>query len=159
MMSHGAQQPPVRELPVAVPGDLVLVREPGLVVSAGCFAVSSAGFEFTLRTAFDVSDPAVRVPASLAVHLDEREHDTWLEVGFADGRRCEADLNTNTWPGGSRDITMRFRFGDSSRSEGLDLSRWWVSPLPPPGPVELVVHLNGAAGPTGRASLSSGFHL
>ena len=34
-------------------------------------------------------------------------------------------------------------------------SRWWVSPLPPPGLVEFGVFLPGAAGPTGTASMDA----
>lgn len=136
-MSVPADRPPPRDIPVAVPGDLVFVRQPRLVAYAGAFTVSSAGFEFTVRITADVTGHPELVPQSWALHLDQRARETWLEVRFADGRACATDLNTSTWPGTSRDIRLKFLSGEGSTAH------WWVSPLPPPGPVELALHLNG----------------
>lgn len=154
-MNRVEEAPPLRDIAVAVPGDLVLVQAPGLLVCAGAFTVSSAGFEFALRITADVSDPAARMPESFALHRAGREHGTWLEVRFSDGRACSADLSGCTWPGEREDIRVKFMFGGSHNSDGRADFQWWVSPLPPPGPVELTVHLNGDAGPTGTSALDT----
>jgi hypothetical protein len=141
--------PPARDIPVAVPGDVVLVRSQGLAASVGAVTVTSAGFEFTLSIAARDGHPDVY----LALHEAERDRHTWLEVRFADGRGCTADLNSRTWSGGSENLWLDFLYGDAMDiAAGFD-SRWWVSPLPPPGPVQLTVHLNGRAGPDGTGSL------
>jgi hypothetical protein len=140
-MSVPGDRPPPRDIPVAVPGDLVFVRQPGLVAYAGAFTVSSAGFEFMVRIAADVTGHPELVPESWALHLDQRDHQSWLEVRFADGRACATDLNTSTWPGTSGDIRLKFLFGEDH--DGCANAQWWVSPLPPPGLVELALHLSG----------------
>jgi len=154
-MTRAEEGPPLREIQIAVPGDLVLVQQPGLLVWAGAFTVSSSGFEFALRVTADVSDPGVRMPEPFALYPNQRDHGTWLSVGFADGRSCAADISGGTCPSDLGDMHIRFMFGEESTSDGRADSRWWVSPLPPPGPVELVTYLNGRAGPMGAAALDA----
>jgi hypothetical protein len=149
MEAFARRAPLPGDIPVAVPGDLVLVQRTGVLAWAGAITVSSAGFQFALSITADVTRPGIRLPDSFALHLHERADRTWLEVRFADGRACAADLNTNTCSGGTEDLCLDFLYGEASESVGRDDSRWWVSPLPPPGPVELVIHLNGQAGPVG----------
>jgi hypothetical protein len=146
-------RPPAGEMPVAVPGDMVLVQRPGLLAWAGAIVVYSAGFEFALRVAADVTCPETELPEPFALGPGNREHGTWLEVRFPDGRACGADLNANTWSGGNENLFVDFLYGESSDSAGVADSRWWVSPLPPPGPVELTLHLNGRAAPAGTGTL------
>lgn len=161
-MSQIMERPPMRDIPVAVAGDLVLVRESGLLVSAGAFTVSSCGFEFDLHAAADMSDPAVQRPQDLfSVERDWRAHCTWMSIGYADGRACDASILWCTLPGDhnnrkSQDIKVAFLCNPDEYTRS---SRWWVSPLPPPGPVELTIHLNGRAGPVGTASLDAGILL
>jgi hypothetical protein len=155
------EHPPARDIPVAVAGDLVLVRESGLLVSAGAFAVSSSGFEFELHVAADVSDPAVQLPRDMfSVERDWRADCTWMSIGYADGRACDAYINGCALPGDdnreSTDIRVSFMFNPDEYARS---SRWWVSPLPPPGPLELTIHLNGRAGQVGAASLDAGVLL
>jgi hypothetical protein len=145
--------PPVQDIPVAVLGDLVLLAEAGLLVWAGAFEVSSAGFEFTLRITADVGNPAVTMPAGVALHREDRAHDTWLELTFPDGQSCGADLSTNTWSGDPGAFLVKFVFGAGPSSDGEACWRWWVSPLPPPGVMKLTIHLNGSAGKAGTAAL------
>lgn len=147
-------KPPAPDIPVAVPGDLILVRQPGLLAYAGAFTVSSTGFEFTVRIAADIARHPGLMSRSWALHLDWREHHWWLEMRFADGRICAADLNTNTWPGTSQDIRVKLLSGESR--DGCSNTQWWVSPLPPPGPVELTIHLNGQDAPVGSATIDAG---
>jgi len=120
--------PSARDIPVAVPGDVVLVRSAGLAASVGAVTVTSAGFEFTLSIATGDGHPDVY----LALNEAERDRHAWLEVRFADGRGCAADLNSRTWSGGSENLWLDFLYGDAMDiAAGFD-SRWWVSPLPPP---------------------------
>lgn len=154
-MTRAEEGPPAREVQIAVPGDLVLVQEFGLLVWAGAFTVSSEGFGFALRITAEVSDSGVRMPEPFALHANQRDHGTWLSVRFADGRSCTAVINGGAWSGDLDEMHVRFMFGDESTSDGRADSRWWVSPLPPPGPVELVIHLNGRAGPEGAAALDA----
>lgn len=143
-------RPPAEDVPVAVPGDLILVRSSGLVAWIGALTVTSAGFEFTLSLTAGAEGREV---AYFALHEGERGDHTWLGVRFADGRETTADLNSHTWPGGSENLWLNCLYGDAMGAGWHD-SRWWVSPLPPPGPVELTVHLNGDAGPSGTGTIN-----
>ncbi len=138
-------------IPVVVPGDAVLVRQSSLAVWAGGVTVFPAGFEFTLLI---LSDSVHREsPADFALDVHERGQLTWLEMAYADGRRRSADLNANApavQPGGPQ---LTLVSGDSDATEGLGVTRWWVTPLPPPGPVELKIHLNGTGPSTGSGHL------
>ena len=134
------QGPPSGTVPVVVPGDAVLARRAGLVVWAGAVMVFPEGFVFTLLTLSDTRC-AGPPPSDWALDVSERGRMTWLEIGYPDGRRRAADMNANTpdrQPGGPH---LRMLGGSGS------YSRWWVTPLPPPGQVELAVHLNGEATP------------
>jgi hypothetical protein len=136
----GRHGPPSGTVPVVVPGDVVLAHSAGLVVWAGAVTVFPEGFVFTLLTLFDTRDTGPP-PSDWALDVAERGRMTWLEIGYPDGRRRAADMNANTpdhQPSGPHLCML-----DGSGS----YSRWWVTPLPPPGPVELAVHLNGEAAP------------
>jgi hypothetical protein len=150
---NGGSVPPSGVIPVVVPDDVVLARAAGLVVWAGAVTVYPQGFAFTLLTLFDTRQPGPP-PASWALDVAERGRMTWLEIGYSDGRRRAADLNANTprrQPGGPH---LHMLDGLASyRPEGWDISRWWATPLPPPGPVELAIHLNGETIPTGVGRL------
>jgi len=129
----GADTPPGGVIPATVPGDVVvvLVRRAGLVTLASAITVFPAGFEFTLSTLSDVS--RVDPPASFALDVPHRSQEAWLAVRFSDGRYRAADLNANT-PGDQPDGPhLRMQDGEASSTEGWDISRWWVTPLPPPG--------------------------
>jgi hypothetical protein len=161
-VSEITERPPVHDIPVAVAGDLVLVRECGIVVSASAFTVASSGFEFELHVAADIRDPAARLPHDLfSVERDWRADCTWMSIGYSDGRASDAYIQRCTLPGDennqeSTDIRVTFMF----RPDGSAWSsRWWVSPLPSPGPLELTIHLDGHAGPVGTASLDAGVLL
>jgi hypothetical protein len=141
--------PPSGTVPVVVPGDVVLARSAGLVVWVGAVTVYPEGFAFTLLTLADTR--RARQPASWALDVAERGRMTWLEIGYPDGRRRAADLNANTPRRQPRGPYLTVL--NASASDGSSDSRWWVTPLPPPGPVELAIHLSGRAQPTGVAYL------
>lgn len=161
-VSKITEDPPARDIPVAVAGDLVLVRGSSMLVSAGAFTVASSGFAFELRVAADMSDPAVRLPLDMfTTQRDWRADCTWMSIRYADGRACDAYVLRCTLPGvddnrQSKDINVSFI---SNPDEYARSTRWWVSPLPPPGPVELTIHLNGREGPVGTACLDAGVLL
>jgi hypothetical protein len=143
--------PPSGVIPVVVPGDTTLINQSGLAVWAGAVAVFPVGFEFTLLIVYDADhrDP----PADFALDVPERGQMTWLEMAYADGRRRGADLNANTpvdQPGGPH---LSLLGGGSNTEDGGTASRWWVTPLPPSGPVEIKIHLNGTGSCTGLGHL------
>jgi len=147
---HGRRGPPPGTVPVVVNGDVLMVDSAGLAVQAGAVTVYPEGFAVTLRV---LSDPrgAGPPPAPWALDVAERVRMTWLEVRYPDGRVRAADLNANTPRRQPRGPCVQAV--DASASDGCDISRWWVTPLPPPGPVELAIHLNGEKTPTGVGSL------
>jgi hypothetical protein len=154
-------------LPVTVAGDLVLVRRGGVLVSVGAVCAYPVGFEFYLTFGFDRSQAAVwraGVPGDpmLGFHVrtpQERESATRIVVGFADGTVADSVM-MRVPPG---EPVVRFAGGDSGIGSYLSVlraeSRWWVSPLPPPGPVEFRIFLHGAAEPDGIASMDAGVIL
>jgi hypothetical protein len=143
--------PPSGVIPVAVPGDAALISQSGLAAWAGAVTVFRTGFEFTLLITFDADHR--EPPADFALDVPERARMTWLEMAYADGRRRAADLNANTpfnQPGGPQLTVLS---GESDAVDGRGATRWWVTPLPPPGPVEIKIHLNGTGSRIGSGQL------
>jgi hypothetical protein len=143
--------PPGGVTPVAVPDDVVLIRSVALVVWCGAVTVFPAGFEFTLLMLFDTNRTGP--PAHFALHPPERGQMSWLEARYADGRHRAADLNANTPIDQPQGPHLMFQDGMAVWTEGWFRTRWWVTPLPPPGPVELTIHLNGEQPRTGTGYL------
>jgi len=143
--------PPGGTIPVVVPGDLVLVRKPGLAVWAGAVTVFPEGFQFTLLTLFDTS--RARLPGDSALDPHERDSMTWLEMWYADGRYRVADLDEIMPPGQPQGPHMVLQYSMGAWSEGWLRDIWWVTPLPPPGLVELAIHIGGEKSPTGTGHL------
>ena len=161
-----AQAPPEWALPVTVAGDLVLIRRGGVLVSVGAVCAYPVGFEFYLTVGLDRRQAAGRraaVPGDrmLGFHArtpQERESATRVAVGFADGAVADSTAPMRRVTPG--EPVLRFAGGDSAIGSYLPVlraeSRWWVSPLPPPGPVEFRVFLHGAAELDGTASMDAG---
>jgi hypothetical protein len=147
----GTSAPPGGVIPVVVPGDVVLVREPGLAVWAGAVTVFPKGFQFTLLALFDTDRGLPPVDFALLTH--ERDHLTWLEITYADGRARAADLNANTPSSQPEGPHLDAHGVQVSWSGGWARSDWWVTPLPPAGPVELAIHIGGSETPTGTGRL------
>ena len=145
---------PAGTIPKVVARDLVLVQKPGLVVWAGAITVFPEGFEFTLLTMFDRSGE--ESPGDFALFPSERKSKTWLELRYADGRHREADLNENTPRGLSEGLQLTLQDGSADWSEGWLRHVWWVTPLPPPGPVDLIIHIAGEKNPTEKGTLDGG---
>jgi hypothetical protein len=64
-----------------------------------------------------------------------------------------ADLNANTPFDQPEGPHLTFVDGAASDAEGWDYSRWWVRPLPPPGPVQITIHLGGHSEENGSGYL------
>ena len=161
-----AESPPPWALPVTVAGDLVLVREGGVLVTVGAVCVYPVGFEFYLTFGFDPRDGAAwrtRAPGKqvLGFHMrtpEERESATRIVVGFPGGKSADsADMTTGNVA--QQEPTLRFSGGGSVIRPYFPVlwaeSRWWVTPLPPPGLVDFSVFLHGAAEPDGSASMDA----
>jgi hypothetical protein len=152
-MPEKRDEPPPDIMPVIVPGDTTLLRKLGLVISAGEVRAWRQGFEFTLSMLSDVHLADAVPVASIALYPKERGSHSWLSVRYADGRERSADLNANTpfdQPDGPH---LTCQYAESSDTEGWDHSRWWVTPLPPPGPVQITIHLGGHSKETGSGYL------
>ena len=159
------EAPPTWALPVTVAGDLVLVREGGVLVSVGAVCACPVGFVFYLTIGLDPRRAAGwrrRATGSrvLGFHVrtpEERESAARIVVSFPGGRTADSVASmTGVTPG---EPVLSFAGGDSVipayapalRAE----SRWWVSPLPGPGQVDFSVFLRGAAEPDGTASMDA----
>jgi hypothetical protein len=144
---------PPQTLPATAPGDTVLLRRPGQAIWAGAVSAWPEGFEFTLLVLNDVHLAEAPPPEALALHPGERGPNAWISVQYADGRARAADLNTNTPTEQNAGPHLSFIYGESSATEGWDLSRWWVTPLPPPGLIQLTIHLGHHSNTTGTGHL------
>ena len=148
-------------LPVTVAGDLVLAQKPGVLAWVGPVCAYPAGFSFYLTIGLDRAHVADRLITFRGHGTAERATVTRLEVSFSDGRIADSAATFSNGrqvrPG---DPVLRFSGGSSEvrdyhlvpRSE----SRWWVSPLPPPGPVVFRLFLQGSAESTGTAEMDAG---
>jgi hypothetical protein len=149
-----ADGPPSWVLPVTVAGAVMLVSEPGVLMSVGPICAYPNGFVFYLTIGLN---PRYRagVPVNLRAYTDqERSVATKLRVRFSDGRVADS---LSLYAADAGDLVLRFSGGRLAISDFLPVpraeSRWWVPSLPPPGPVEFTVFLRGAAEPTGRAQV------
>jgi hypothetical protein len=143
---------PENELPVALPMNRLLSRTPDLAVALLRLQAYTTGVAFELvARARGLDDPAA----------DNRLGDIFwgrsgntrflLGVQFADGRRA----SSLPFPGRSGEIV--FHQGGGSGGETAVDQEWWLSPLPPEGPLlvvarcpeigleETVVELDGTA--------------
>lgn len=133
-------------LPVTVPGDVVLVRQQGVLASVGALCVYPAGFEFYLTIALDAECVPERAMRFHGHSAEDRASATRVRVGFSDGRAADSvDQMARRVVAG--EVVLRFAGGDSGISNYRQVSRcesrWWVSPLPPPGQVWFEVLLHG----------------
>lgn len=160
-----AQAPPAWALPVTAAGDLVLVREGGVLVSVGAISACPVGFVFYLTISLDPRhatgwgkrETGSRVLGFHARTPEEQESATRIVVGFPGGKRADSVACMTGVTRG--EPVLSFAGGDSVipayapvlRAE----SRWWVSPLPGPGRVGFSVFLQGAAEPAGTVSMDA----
>lgn len=142
---------PGTALPVTIPGDLVLVRRPGLAIWAGAVSAWREGFEFTLLMLhdFSVHGPVV----DFAPVLGHQDAGVWLLIRFADGRICAADADSKRTLEQPSGPGLQLISG-AATGHGTNFTRWQVRPLPPHGPVKLTIGSGGPAWETiGSGSL------
>jgi hypothetical protein len=131
---HRRIEPPGNEVPVTLPQNVLLARTDDVAVALLGLQVSSTGVSFHLT---------VRARASALRRLDHRLTElVWdhgprgsrflLGVEFSDGRRG------SSLPGGSSEGVLLHSRGGGGGETSIS-QRWWLSPLPPEGPVRVVV--------------------
>lgn len=126
---------PENEIPVALPQNLLLARTDDL-------AIALVGIQaYTTGLAFDL---AVRAREGAVEHLAHTLNELFWErrasgpsfllgVEFPDGRRA----SSGPIPGRTGDLIFH-QGGGGGGSTSIDQS-WWLSPLPPEGPLRFVV--------------------
>lgn len=148
-MSHPADRPSGGATPVSVPLNLTLVQRPDLVIRVTVASAYPNGFAFLLSVGFDIRRiPFNRVdfyaPRELGYPLPAR-----LQMRFSDGRVGDSlvklpghrfnEAAILVYTGGmSHPPDAQDQERDSFRQHE---TRWWVSPLPPPGPLEFAAYL------------------
>jgi hypothetical protein len=145
----GAWDPPVAEFPCAVAtGPLVFARTEAVAVAVIGVWAFRAGFEFWVSARFHHAQPPVT--GDMAPH--ESVH---LGVQFADGRKA-ANFGRGPEPGpdaGPAGVAMSPQgFGGGLRHRDWS---YWVSPLPPDGPVTFACEWAAAGIPESQASLDA----
>jgi hypothetical protein len=127
--------PPENELPVPLPQNRVLVRTDDVAVAISGLQAYTTGVSFQVAAR---ARPGVTLPG-----LDRGLGDVFWEhrpgsprflfgVEFTDGRRA----SSQPVPGASGDIVFH-QGGGGGGETSVDQS-WWLSPLPPDGPLRVV---------------------
>lgn len=152
---HPRQGPPDGVLGWPVAGVTVVARTDTLVVAADRIVAYPAGFEFgiTVRTNDQptygsFNDQRQRAWSGVAAFPGESVRVT---VVFADGRRGTVD-NFSSAPAGEVQLIPVHGHGTQTRFD----QRFWVEPLPPPGPLGVVVQWERRGLPETRADLDAG---
>ncbi len=153
-------------LPVTVDGGLTLIRQPGLLAFVGPICAYPVGFLFHLTISADSraldrgqpTAPSPRLVDFSARTADEKQSAARIQVRFSDGRAAESGDDTADGPTPA-DIVLNYSGGTSLlyRSDPAPVaeSYWWVSPLPPAGPVHFTVMLPGLPGGAGSAAFDA----
>lgn len=155
--SHHRQGPPDAVLGQPLAGHTVVARADGFVIAVERIVAYPSGFEMsvTVRTR---DEPVFG-------SFDEVNRRSWsgsaafpgesLRVGvvFADGRRSFVD-NSPPRPASTGDVRLVPMGGGGTQSR-FD-QRYWVEPLPPPGPLGVVVEWDRRHLPETRADLDAG---
>lgn len=155
------ERPPGGTAPVSIPINLTLVRRPGLLVRATVASAYQEGFQFGLSICFDIRHiPFEQVdfyaPRDLGHPLPAR-----LLIRFPDGRTADSIIKN---PGNRRNEAAILVYtgglahpcpADEDDSDGFRQheTSWWVSPLPPPGPLEFQLYLRDSAERAGAETL------
>lgn len=143
----GQYSAPENELPVALPVDLLLARTDDVAVAITRLHVYSMGLSFDLVLRLRPSAATARAGRlnELLWRHGPNSSGFLLGVGFADGRR------TSTVPGAGGDVVLASGGGGGGMS-AVDQS-WWLRPLPPEGPMTVVVRCDEIGIEESRAEL------
>ena len=143
---HHAERAPRRPwerpdtvIPGSVPGERVLIRTDQVAVAIGSVRAYPNGFEFTVHIRWRHSGEAGDRNAGEPFSWYQRAyHEKTLRLGvqYADGRRIATTGGPMRRPGDPADLVLNQQGG------GGDDRSWdqefWLSPLPPDGPVTFV---------------------
>lgn len=126
---------PENEIPVALPQNRVLVQGPDLAVALVSVQAYTTGVAFELAARARPGAAGLRPEALNEVFWAHRggAERFLMGVQFADGRRV-----TSAW-GPERSGELVLHPGGGSGGDTLIDQSWWLSPLPPEGPLRLVV--------------------
>ncbi len=131
---HRRIEPPDNEVPVALPHNVLVARTDDVAVALLGMQVSSTGVAFHLTVRARPSAlrrSSRRLTESVWDHGPRGGH-FLLGVEFSDGRR-----GSSLPRGSSEGVLLRSRGGRGGETS-VD-QKWWLSPVPPEGPVRLVV--------------------
>ena len=125
-------------MPGSVAADLLLLRTEEVAVTLGLLRAYTSGFEFTV----DTYSRARRLrhggmPGRRAFEEAEAEGGLRLGLEFSDGRRAEIGT-PRPYPDQVGPDTLVVVPAGSGGSDRSWHGRFWVHPLPPPGPLSFV---------------------
>jgi hypothetical protein len=128
--------PPENEIPVAVPLDVVLGRTEDAAIALTGVQVYTTGIAFVLAVRVrSWPDDDHRGLGDLVFHHGRRGEQLLIGVELADGRRA-SNVGGRGFRGESSGIVFH-EAGGGGGQLAVDQS-WWLSPLPPEGPVRFV---------------------
>jgi hypothetical protein len=136
------REPPDNEVPEPVPSAALLARTDDVAVALTSVAACSTGFSFEVAVRMRHTPDPFDDPFGWAVRGPGSDGHLLVGVEFADGRRASV-LDGFGWPprpgrsGGEDDVVLTPTSGNGG-GRSFD-QRWWVSPLPPDGPLRVVV--------------------
>ena len=128
---------PENEIPVALPQNLLLARTDDAAVALVGLQTYTTGVSFTLvvRVRPSAQQLAGRSLNDLVWEHGPGSGRLMLGLELSDGRR----VSTLRRPGAPEDVV--FTSGGGSGGEASVEQSWWLSPLPPEGPLRFVVRL------------------
>jgi hypothetical protein len=126
--------PPENELPVALPQNVLLARTPDVAAALLRLQVYSTGvsFDLVVRARPSVTELVRRLDEVVWMHGPQRNR-FMVGVELSDGRRASNLPSV----GHAEDVLFAHR--GSAGGEGSACQTWWLHPLPPEGPLRLVV--------------------
>ena len=155
---HRRMNPPVNEQPVPLPVNLVVARAENVVVALSGVDVYSVGFAFTLRVRL-----RTRPVRAHQMHLliggyggadTDPEQRLLVGIEFADGRRASSAVPD---PAARADPQRPLLTGGGGSGGDVAMDRVnWVTPLPPDGPLLVVVRCGALGVPESTVRLDGG---
>jgi hypothetical protein len=132
---------PDNEIPVAVPLNVLLARTEDVAVALLGLQVFTTGLSFDLALRSRSGRNGRDLDDLLFEHRPHRSGSFLLGIELSDGRRQSsapgAGWGADPWPRSDADVVFHAG-GGGGGDRSVDQS-WWLSPLPPEGPLTVVV--------------------